>query len=81
MKEKFPCLNHLRLQPNAAGKIVLACCILHNLEIRGRTSPWNTNDDDDAEIFEDDEFVEDDIEQPHPNAAAVLNNFRHFFSN
>lgn len=31
LKEKFPCLNHMRLQPVRAAKIVLACCILHNI--------------------------------------------------
>ena len=81
MKEKFPCLNHLRLQPCVAGKIIIACCILHNIAIRGRTSPWQSNYDDDAEIIRADVFIEDENEQPNPNAVAVLDNLRHFFSN
>jgi hypothetical protein len=31
LKEKFPCLNHLRMKPQKAGKVVLACATLHNV--------------------------------------------------
>ncbi|XP_063635066.1 putative nuclease HARBI1 [Cydia splendana] len=34
LKEKFPCLNHLRVQPLKACSIFLACVTLHNLEKR-----------------------------------------------
>ena len=31
LKERFPCLNYLRVAPNYAAKIVMACATLHNL--------------------------------------------------
>ncbi|CAG7826614.1 unnamed protein product, partial [Allacma fusca] len=31
MKERFPCLNHLRLQPRKAGLVIIACAVLHNI--------------------------------------------------
>jgi len=31
MKEKFPCLNLLRVEPIFAGKIILTCATLHNI--------------------------------------------------
>ncbi|XP_049301958.1 putative nuclease HARBI1 isoform X1 [Bactrocera dorsalis] len=31
LKEKFPCLNHLRLQPEKAAKIIIMCCTFHNI--------------------------------------------------
>jgi len=52
VKERFPCLNHMRLQPEKAGRIVMAAAALHNVtttddfmlrELR------NTNDDNDDE--------------------------------
>ncbi|PSN49840.1 hypothetical protein C0J52_08850 [Blattella germanica] len=31
LKERFPCLNNLRLKPRKAAKVVLACITLHNI--------------------------------------------------
>lgn len=31
LKEKFPCLNYLRLRPRTAAKIVLTCSTIHNI--------------------------------------------------
>lgn len=31
MKEKFPVLNHMRIEPEHAGRIVLARTVLHNV--------------------------------------------------
>lgn len=34
LKEKFPCLNRLRVRPEYAGKIITACVTLHNVALR-----------------------------------------------
>lgn len=34
LKERFPCLNHMRAEVCLAAKIILACMALHNLEIK-----------------------------------------------
>jgi len=31
LRERFPCLNYLRVDPIFAGKIVMACVALHNI--------------------------------------------------
>jgi hypothetical protein len=31
LKERFPCLHHLRVEPEFAGMIILACVTLHNI--------------------------------------------------
>ncbi len=31
LKQRFPCLNYLRLEPISAGKVVMACSVLHNV--------------------------------------------------
>jgi len=31
LKERFPCLNHLRVCPTFAGKIIMACATFHNI--------------------------------------------------
>jgi hypothetical protein len=31
LKERFPCLQHLRVKPEYAGLVVLACVTLHNI--------------------------------------------------
>jgi hypothetical protein len=31
MKERFPCLNYLRVQPDFAGNIINACATIHNI--------------------------------------------------
>lgn len=36
MKEKFPCLNYLRLQPEAAAEVIYFAAIVHNVEIKLR---------------------------------------------
>lgn len=55
MKEKFPCLNYLRLNPVFAGKVVVACAIFHNIAIKvGREEivvPRLDENDDDQNIL------------------------------
>ncbi|KAI5651712.1 DDE superfamily endonuclease domain-containing protein [Phthorimaea operculella] len=34
IKEKFPCLNYLRVQPQIASNVILSCVLLHNIEKR-----------------------------------------------
>lgn len=36
LKERFRCLHYLHYQPNFAGEIIKACCVLHNLMIAAR---------------------------------------------
>jgi hypothetical protein len=31
LKERFPCLNMMRLNPRFAGRVVMACATLHNI--------------------------------------------------
>lgn len=31
LQEKIPCLNHLWSQPQKAARVILTCCILHNI--------------------------------------------------
>ena len=31
LRERFPCLNHLRVKPTYAGQIIMACATLHNV--------------------------------------------------
>lgn len=40
LKEKFPCLNHLRMQPLPACNVILSCLILHNIEKRLGTDTY-----------------------------------------
>lgn len=60
LKEKFPCLNHLRVDVNFAAKTVLACCVLHNIALtvaRENTilneggTPENSDDDNNVDVF------------------------------
>jgi hypothetical protein len=51
MKERFPCLNHLRVQPEYAGKIIMCCATLHNIASK-KDFEWNQesgNDDDEVD--------------------------------
>lgn len=31
LKKRFPCLQHLRLNPTFAAKVIMACTTIHNL--------------------------------------------------
>ena len=82
LKEKFPCLNHLRLQPITASNVILACIILHNIEKRlgsehytpyiEQTMEQNNNGDDAVENENEAEFDTD--------AIAVLETLIHQFN-
>ncbi|XP_055841252.1 putative nuclease HARBI1 [Episyrphus balteatus] len=70
LKEKFPCLNYLRMQPTVAEQIVIACCILHNLEVR-RGTPIRELDNNDGEGNDNIEDIQiEEIERPNQNAYA-----------
>uniref|UniRef100_A0A8D8Z7C7 Putative nuclease HARBI1 n=1 Tax=Cacopsylla melanoneura TaxID=428564 RepID=A0A8D8Z7C7_9HEMI len=56
MKEKFPCLNHMRLEPEFAGMIVLACATLHNIALS------IDRDDYGVEIVDLQGGIEDDLD-------------------
>lgn len=45
LKEKFPCLNHMRMQPLPACNVALGCIILHNLEKRFGSELYEPYDD------------------------------------
>jgi len=62
MKERFPCLNHLRLSPVRACKTVIACAVLHNIA---------TLDDFNADIVEHTERADEDEQIDEPNSEQV----------
>ncbi|XP_050340600.1 putative nuclease HARBI1 [Bactrocera neohumeralis] len=62
IKERFPCLNYLRLRPEFAGKTVIVCAILHNIACSiGRSSEnIQPTEDTDNEREELDESAEEE---------------------
>ena len=45
LKERFPCINHMRLQPERAAVITMACAALHNIAKRDDFD-WTSPPDD-----------------------------------
>lgn len=45
LKEKFPCLNHLRLNPTYACRVVSCCVALCNLS-KNDSNPLRNDDDE-----------------------------------
>lgn len=81
LKEKFPCLNYLRLSPIVACKVILTCSILHNLEKRMGSSTFEIN----TENLSDDDEIENNnhevIENLVPNTSiSMLQNLINSFS-
>jgi hypothetical protein len=35
MKNRFPCLKHLRVEPKYAARIIMVCATLHNVATKG----------------------------------------------
>ncbi|XP_026686022.1 putative nuclease HARBI1 [Diaphorina citri] len=65
LKEKFPCLNHLRLRPHFAAKVILCAMTFHNIAI--------TVDRDDNLVIDIDAPLlhpEEDLDDPDPEALA-----------
>jgi hypothetical protein len=70
LKEKFPCLNHLRLQPVKTARVALACVVLHNV---ARTV---SRDDEDMENFptgniSGDEIVDQEVDDSSQTTDAA----------
>lgn len=78
LKERFPCLNHLRVTPRKAAKIVLACIALHN--ICGRNRDDNLIFHEQNEINNEDIPVNEEIDNILPAAEQRLNRFLQYFS-
>lgn len=77
LKERFPCLNHLRVKPRKAGKIILACITLHNIACTvGRQDMKMHIPKGDA--GEDNENGEN--EPPLAGAVARLNSLLQYFT-
>lgn len=76
LKEKFACLNYLRLQPLPACKVILSCLILHNIEKRlgsEKYVPYNVQD------IVDEEDQNNNEEEAEPEAINVLQDLiQHF---
>lgn len=70
LKEKFPCLNYMRLCPKTAAKVVLACATLHNIARKIHREDVYLNIDTDSE--DDDEPEEPDDDEPVPTTNARL---------
>lgn len=76
LKERFPCLNHLRLSPQKAAVVVVCCATLHNIacehdEVVVREEP--------REQIDNDNPAEEEIEEPINGLQRVerlLNFFR-----
>lgn len=67
LKEKFPCLNHLRMQPNKAAEVIKCCVVLANIskDDNEESAMDNTN------FFNSEETVnnEENEEQIHDTTA------------
>lgn len=77
LKERFPCLNHLRLRPRKAAKVVLACITLHNIACRvGRQNV------DILIAREEEQHNDDNAEDGAPNVCAIakLNSLLQYFT-
>ncbi|XP_063226892.1 putative nuclease HARBI1 isoform X1 [Bacillus rossius redtenbacheri] len=78
LKEKFPCLNHLRMQPVSACNIILSCIIVHNIEKRLGSEVYEPYENDENVEGEDGEAHED-VDAADPEAIAVLQELIHVF--
>lgn len=78
LKEKFPCLNHLRVQPIFAANLVLSCAILHNVAIDKEEVLANL-----GEVSEVEEEAEEEINAeenfPTEYTNRTLENLINFF--
>lgn len=77
LKEKFPSLNHLRLQPLSACKVFLACVTLHNLEKRLGSEHYIPYDYANDEMVDNGDNNRDNIEEDNneaidPEAIEVI---------
>ncbi|KAM3866119.1 putative nuclease HARBI1 [Diretmus argenteus] len=45
LKRRFACLNYLRLEPQRACNIILACIVLHNIAEKRKVPHWNEDAD------------------------------------
>lgn len=78
LKERFPCLNHLRLKPRKAAKVVLACITLHNIACK-----IGIQNDDVLTSREEEEHNNGNAEEGEvPNVGAVekLNSLLEYFT-
>lgn len=77
LKERFPCLNHLRLSPHRAGIVVIACATLHNLCCD--EAHENVRIEDLGNVDPEDEHDEENGHPPNGNAVNRLNAFLNYF--
>ena len=71
LKEKFPCLNYLRVQPLRASIIITACATLHNIMKRDEYYVFDRN------TLLDDQFLRDEPAlEPQARIELLLNHFR-----
>ena len=71
LKKRFPILRHLRYHLELSQKVIVACCILHNIAVKFKTPlpPDVTVDEaDDEDGDEDDDFPLDYADEQYtPN--------------
>lgn len=77
LKEKFPCLNHLRVDPVFAANIFKCCTTLCNISKNDYEADFAVPDDENALDAENYENLEDDV--PAVGARARLQELIHFF--
>lgn len=80
MREKFPCLNHLRVDPQFAGKIVLACATLHNIALQVAREDLVEQ----IELVENNDVYIDNFEEyeeyeDHGDENAIINTLLRWF--
>lgn len=78
LKEKFPCLNHLRMQPVSACNIILSCIILHNIHKRLGSEVYEPYEYH-ADVEGEGEEAHEDVEAADPEAIVVLQELIHVF--
>lgn len=75
LKEKFPCLNYLRLQPEFACKVFICCTTLCNIIRTDEDLPINyENQENGNEINVDEDHIPAIGAQVHLN--EMINHFR-----
>ncbi|XP_063915611.1 putative nuclease HARBI1 [Zophobas morio] len=83
LKEKCPCLNHLRANPEKAARIVLACAILHNVaKIIGREDHYPNREEMNNDNPDEDNMMQENNNPPlGEDTKRRINELLRYFRN